>query len=129
MTYDPPGNHEGIGLRESPLLGSAFTANLDCAVWDVSNSSGWAGLLGKSVSRVHLWYEPWGSEGLWCPRISLHFDAEVVEIVLAQGQRKGPPMAPSADNLCVRFSPTKLSSEVGHLWNYHSPDAWTDTTE
>ena len=40
LTWDPPGEHEGIGIRREPLIGS-YADGLT-AVWEATSSSLWA---------------------------------------------------------------------------------------
>lgn len=34
LTWDPPGNHEGIGIRKAPLIGSVVVPDGLTAVWE-----------------------------------------------------------------------------------------------
>jgi hypothetical protein len=110
VTWDPPGEIEGIGIRESPLVCPPFVDDANVAIWDVSVQSGWLDLVGQTVRDVVLRYLPWhdppGPEH-WCPRISLQFDHNRVELLLGEGsESKG--ILPSADNVAVLFDPRGL---------------------
>jgi hypothetical protein len=59
LTWDPPGEHEGIGLRNVPMLGTGVRRDADVAVWDLTTHDGkWAVLLGNAVTKVDLHYTP-----------------------------------------------------------------------
>jgi hypothetical protein len=105
ITWDPPGEHEGLGIREQPLLGSAIATIAGVAVWDVTKHSNWPSLTGRKVDDVTLNYEDWGEpgEGFWCPRISLRIGTTRVEFLMADGDTDGP-MSPSGDNVAVTFT-------------------------
>jgi hypothetical protein len=109
MTWDPPGMREGIGLRELPLLGTGVRADADVAIWDVSERSGWAGLLGADVTDVRLHYTPWDDHdgGFWCPRITIRLGGAAVELLLGQAGPDGQ-LEPAADNVAVLFDPARL---------------------
>jgi len=104
VTWDPPGDQEGLGIREQPLLGSALTADADVAVWDVTTHSGWPALTGRPMNDVTMHYENWGrpGEGFWCRHISVQIGTTGVEFLLAEGQVDGS-IGPSADNVAVMF--------------------------
>jgi hypothetical protein len=105
ITWDPPGVHEGLGLREQRLLGTSLVADADMAVWDVTDHSNWASLTGRCVDDVALHYENWGKpgEGFWCPRISLQIGTRLIEFLMAEGETDRR-MSPSADNVAVVFT-------------------------
>lgn len=102
LTWDPPGDREGIGLQAVPLLGTAVRADADVAIWDVGDrAASWVPMIGKRVLGVDLHYVPWDeeSDSLWCPRITLHGPAGHVDVVM--GDSDGGALAPSADNVAV----------------------------
>jgi hypothetical protein len=108
VTWDPPGQQEGLGLRQERLLDQAFRPDIWAAVWDVSSRSRWTPLVGRAVTDVQLHYLPWQPpEGFWCPRITLRFGAARVELCLGQGE-SGREVSPSADNVAVLFDPDAL---------------------
>lgn len=108
VTWDPPGWHEGISLREEPLLGVSVRSEADVAIWDVSRDSGWAPLVGARITRVELRYRPWSDAegGFWCPQISIAVEDVAIEVIMADADQGR--LAPSADNVAVLFSPTVL---------------------
>lgn len=102
LTWDPPGDHEGIGLQPVPMLGSAIGREADVAVWDVSHRAvGWKPLLGRRVTAIDLHYVPWADEGesLWCRRITLHSEDADMQIVM--GDSENGLLVPSADNVAI----------------------------
>jgi hypothetical protein len=108
LTWDPPGNQEGIGLRNQPMLGSAVTPEADVAVWDVSRTATWVPFLREPVEAVELHYAAWGVEGSgsWCPHISLHSRGTQLEVILGDSDRGS--LVPSADNVAVLWPSTPL---------------------
>lgn len=107
VAWDPIEAHEGIGLRESPALGTAIRPNFDAAVWDVTAKSRWNAVVGDEVTDVTLHYRAWESEGFWCPRISLTCAHAIVELFLGEGHRD-QVLHPAADNIAVVFAPVEL---------------------
>lgn len=63
VTWDPPGETEGLSLDYVPLIGNALSEHVGVAIWDVSNRAPWQDLLGKPVTRVDVDYEPWDESG------------------------------------------------------------------
>ncbi len=110
VSWENPGNGEGLGLREIPALGNPFRENIDIAVWDVTQRSGWRDLVGRPVSEVVLHYEPWDDAGaLWCNWITVEIGVQRVEFLLAEGQVDKPDAPePSANNVAVVFRPSGL---------------------
>jgi hypothetical protein len=106
VTWDPPGMHEGIGLREQPLLGTGVRADAAVAVWDVTGRSGWAALHRAEILDVRPHYQPSDAhEGsYWCPRITIAFPLATVDLLLGDA---GPTqqLVPSADNIAITFDP------------------------
>lgn len=114
-TWDPPGVHEGLGLRAGHLIGSALNEKADAAIWDVTTRSGWAPLVGQSFTDVRLHYLPWATPpGFWCRRISLKVGPSLVELLLGEG-RVNNSVGPSADNVAVLFDPPGLPDWTLHL--------------
>lgn len=102
LTWDPPGDREGIGLQPTPMLGSGVRSDADVAIWDVGKRpSGWVPMVGRRVTGVALHYVPWdeGTGSLWCPHITLHFEEGPVEVVMADAH--DGVLVPSADNVAV----------------------------
>lgn len=112
VTWDPPGDRQGIGLRRLPLLGSGVRADADVAVWTVTGCAVWTPVVGTVVTGVDLHYVPWDEQGgsLWCPRITLHCGLSLVEVVSADSV--AGVLNPSADNVAVLHAGT-------------APPAWT----
>jgi hypothetical protein len=110
VAWESPGTREGLGLRELRALGNAFRGDTDVAVWDVTDQQEWRDLVGKSVSRVVMHYEPSDSTGaLWCSWITVEIAAKTVEFLLAEGQADQPDsLLPSANNVAVIFEPASL---------------------
>ncbi|MBM0124546.1 hypothetical protein [Pimelobacter simplex] len=109
VTWDPPGDREGIGMQPVPLLGSGVRSDADVAIWDLTGRhSAWTRLVGKKVTDVVLHYVPWleGEEGLWCPRITIHCGEVHVEVLL--GDAKSGALVLSADNVAVLHPDTPL---------------------
>jgi hypothetical protein len=107
VTWDPPGDREGINIREEDLVGGAVIADANVAVWDVTRRSGWARFVDAAVAQIDMNYRPWGSEGFWCSRVTVYFGAGRVELLLGQGERDRA-VSPSADNVAVLFDPVAL---------------------
>jgi hypothetical protein len=109
VTWDPPGDHEGIGLQRIPILGSGVRTNADVAIWEVGERTvSWASMVGRRVTGVDLHYIPWDEESgsLWCPHITFHSEASPVEVVM--GDAQGGALVPSADNVAVLHPGTSL---------------------
>ena len=106
LTWDPPGEHEGIGLRKGPLFGS-FADGLT-AVWEATRSSLWSPIVGSPIAAVELHYTPWDppSPGFWCPRISLITHDARLEVVMG-GNDHGRLVA-SANNIAILAPETPL---------------------
>lgn len=116
VTWDPLGDHEGIGIDEAPLVASTLTADADVAVWDVSHHSRWSELVGQEIVALQPHYRPWDpSGGFWCSRITVRFQSVDVEVLLAQGSENGE-VEPSADSVAVLFPPTPLP-----VWETREP--------
>jgi hypothetical protein len=58
-SWDSPGCHEGIWIREVPALGSAYASNANVAVWDVSHAGRWNRFIGAEITDVILHYRRW----------------------------------------------------------------------
>jgi hypothetical protein len=109
LTWDPPGDREGIGVQRVPMLGSGVAREADVAIWVVGDHSpSWAPMLGKRITGVDLHYVPWDQTGesLWCPHITFHGVDGRVEIVMG-GSQDGV-LVPSADNVAVLHPGTSL---------------------
>lgn len=109
LTWDPPGDHEGIGLQRVPMLGSGVRDDTDVAIWAVGDRAlCWQGMVGELVTAVDLHYLPWdpGLESLWCPRITIRSECGRVEVVM--GDSDNEALAPSADNVAVLHTGTPL---------------------
>lgn len=102
LTWDPPGNHEGIGLQRIPMLGSGVRSDADVAIWSVGDrAASWSLMVGRAVTGVDLHYVPWdeGGESLWCPHITFRWEHGRVEVVMGDFRDGG--LVPSADNVAV----------------------------
>jgi hypothetical protein len=109
LTWDPPGDHEGIGLQPIPMLGSGVRTDADVAIWTVGErSASWTEMVGRRVMGVDLHYVPWDEEhgSLWCPHITIHGEDGQVEVVM--GDSQDGAMVPSADNVAVLHPGTSL---------------------
>jgi hypothetical protein len=102
LTWDPPGEREGIGLQRLPMLGSGVSGDADVAIWDVGErAASWMPMVGRRVLGVDLHYEAWDQEAgsLWCPHITLRGEHGRIEIVM--GDSEHGVLVPSADNVAV----------------------------
>lgn len=102
LTWDPPGEHEGIGLQRIPMLGSGVRADADVAIWDVGGRApSWMPVLGERIFGVDLHYVPWDKNqgSLWCPHITFRSEGGRVEVVM--GDVNDGVLVPSADNVAV----------------------------
>ena len=107
VSWDSPGRHEGIWLRELPLVGEAVAAAANTAIWDVSRAGRWDRFIGHEVSDVQLRYRPWApDDGYWCTRVTITVRGS--DIHLLGGQAEAQALAPSADNIAVLFPPAPL---------------------
>jgi hypothetical protein len=107
VSWDSPGSHEGIWLRELPLVGQAVLADANSAIWEVSRAGRWDRFIGCEVSDVWLHYRPWASDdGYWCTRVTLTIDGSDVQLLA--GQAAAGRLAPAADNIAVLFSAAGL---------------------
>lgn len=109
LTWDPPGEREGIGLQRTPMLGSGVRRDADVAIWDVGERApSWAPMVGRRVTGVDLHYVPWeeGRGSFWCPRITIRGEGNLVEVVL--GDWRDGVLVPSADNVAVLHPGTSL---------------------
>lgn len=105
VSWESPGQAEGIGLRERRALGSAVTDDADVAIWDVSAIPGWADLIGQEVRSVELGYRDWGdASALWCPRIDLVIGVQPVVLLLAEGVWNTDKIRHSSDTVVVVFA-------------------------
>jgi hypothetical protein len=108
VSWDSPGCHEGIWIRESPLVGAALAPEANVAVWDVSHAGRWDQFAGQLVSDVRLAYKPWAKgDGYWCSRITLTIVGCEIQMVLGDA---GPDnrLRTSADNIAVLFPTEQL---------------------
>jgi hypothetical protein len=104
VTWDAPGWHEGIWLREAPVM----TGDANVAIWDVSHAGRWDDFIGPQISDVLLHYRPFGpDDGYWCSRITIKVLGHGVELLLGEGQAD-QTLSPSADNIAVVFPPAQL---------------------
>jgi hypothetical protein len=107
VSWDSPGRHEGIWLREVPLVGGAVAAAADTAIWDVSRAGRWDPFIGQEISAVQLHYRPWApGDGYWCNRVTITVRGS--DIHLLGGQAEAQMLVPSADNIAVLFPPAPL---------------------
>ncbi|GAB3055481.1 hypothetical protein GCM10027053_15430 [Intrasporangium mesophilum] len=109
LTWDPPGDREGIGLQRTPMLGSGVRRDADVAIWVVGErAASWASIVGTRVTSVDLHYVPWDERqgSLWCPHITFHGGRGRVEVVM--GDSRDGVLVPSADNVAVLHPDTPL---------------------
>ncbi|HEY8716994.1 hypothetical protein [Pengzhenrongella sp.] len=108
LTWDPPGDHEGIGLRKGPMLGSVVSPDGLVAVWEATLTSLWSPMLRAPIETVELHYTPWDrpSPGFWCPRISFVTQDARLEVVM--GDDEHGRLVASADNVAILAPETPL---------------------
>jgi hypothetical protein len=109
LTWDPPGDREGIGIQRIAMLGSGVRSDADVGIWEVSErATSWTPMVGKRVTVVDLHYVPWDKErgSLWCPHITFHGEAGRVEVVM--GDAQNGVLVSSADNVAVLHPRTAL---------------------
>jgi hypothetical protein len=109
LTWDPPGDHEGIGLQPVAMIGSGVRRDTDVAVWEVAGrAEAWRALVGRPITGVELHYVPWDIEpgSLWCPSITVRGETGRVDIVM--GDSCDGVLVPSADNVAVVHPGTSL---------------------
>jgi hypothetical protein len=114
LTWDPPGDHEGIGLQPIPMLGSGVRRDADLAIWVVGDrAASWTAMVGRLVAGVDLHYVPWDEErgSMWCPHITLHGEQGRVEVVM--GDSQDGTLVPSADNVAVLHPDASLPAWLG----------------
>lgn len=102
LTWDPPGDHEGIGLQPVPMFGSALRNDADVAIWAAGDRSvSWRPVVGSLITSVDLHYVPWDEMrgSLWCPRITFRCEHGRVEVVM--GDSQDGALVPSADTVAV----------------------------
>jgi hypothetical protein len=108
VTWDSPGWHDGIWLREVPLIAEAAANEATVAVWNVSRAGRWDHFVGPEVGDVHLAYEPWApDDGYWCSRITVSTLDRGIELLLGEGEAD-QQLHPAADNIAVLFPPSRL---------------------
>jgi hypothetical protein len=108
LTWDPPGDHEGIGLRKEPLIGSAVSPDASVAVWEVAGSPLWSPITLAPIEGIQLHYFPWDPPwpSFWCPRISLVAGDSRTEIIM--GDEEDGRLVPSATNVAILAPETRL---------------------
>ncbi len=108
VSWDSPSWHEGIWLRQVPLVGYAVQFDANCAIWDVSDAGRWDRFIGQEITAVRLHYRPWApNDGFWCTRITVTISGSDVEFLGGQADAE-QDLAPSADNIAVIFPPAQL---------------------
>jgi hypothetical protein len=108
VSWDSPGRHEGLWLRELPLVGEAVLAEANTAIWDVSRAGRWDRFIGHKISDVWLHYRPWApNDGYWCTRVTISIRGSDIQLLGGQAEA-GQTLAPSADNVAVIFPPRRL---------------------
>jgi hypothetical protein len=111
-SWDPPGGHEGIWLREVPARGAAYARDADVAVWDVSHAGRWDSFIGVSITAVMLHYRRWPGGG-WRSRIAIDLGGRLVHLLLGDAGAE-QQLVPSSDNIAVLFPGERLPSwELG----------------
>jgi hypothetical protein len=108
VSWDSPGWHEGIWIRELAARESAYAQDANVAVWDVTSAGHWDTYIGAMITDVVMHYRPWGpGDGLWCSRITLHIAGSPIHLLL--GDRDGShQLVPAADSIAVLFPPARL---------------------
>lgn len=113
LTWDPPGDHEGIGLQRMAMLGSGVRGDADVGIWEVGErTASWKPMVGRRVTGVDLHYVPWDEArgSLWCPHITFHGEGGRVEVVM--GDAESGVLVPSADNVAGLHPGTALPAWV-----------------
>jgi hypothetical protein len=112
VSWDPPGDREGIGLREMSASAAGLLGD-NVAIWEVGRRGAWEHLIGAEITDVVPHYLPWTGRpaGFWCPRITIRFGATNVELLLG-GEGPDGTLAPSADTVAVVFAPDELPAWV-----------------
>jgi hypothetical protein len=110
VTWDPPGNHEGIRICNVPIASSTLVEDTPTAIWDVSERSRWKDFIGKSIDSITLNYFPWNRQGgFWSTRITIEIADSKIHFLLACGKGEDDPaIYPSANDVVVIFPPTEL---------------------
>jgi hypothetical protein len=110
VTWDSPGWHEGIWVREMPLIGEAVVAEANVVVWNVSRAGRWDRFVGPVIEDVRLAYQPWApDDGYWCSRITVTILDADIQLLLGEGGAD-QQLHPSADNISVLFPPRALGA-------------------
>lgn len=108
VSWDTPGWHEGIWLRELPLLGEAVLADASTAIWDVSRAGRWDRFIGNEISDVKLHYREWGpDDGYWCNRVTITIGGSDIQLLGGQPSAE-QTLAPAATSIAVLFPPARL---------------------
>jgi hypothetical protein len=108
VSWDSPRQHEGLWLRELPLIGEAVSAEANTAIWEVSRAGRWDQFIGQEIFDAQLHYRPWApNDGYWCAHVTLIIDGSDVQLLGGQAEA-GQRLAPSADNVAVIFPPAAL---------------------
>ncbi len=108
VSWDSPGWHEGVWLRELPLVGEAVLADANTAIWDVSRAGRWDRFIGYEISDAQLHYLPWApNDGYWCPCVTITMRGSDIQLLGGQAEA-GQTLAPSADSIAVLFPPACL---------------------
>jgi hypothetical protein len=111
-SWDAPGCHEGIWLREAPARGTVYAVDANVAVWDVSHAGRWDSFIGTDITDLSLHYAPWPGGGYWCPRITIAFGDRLVYLLLGDRDTE-QRLVPSSDNIAMLFSPDLLPEWAG----------------
>jgi hypothetical protein len=116
VTWDPPGNHEGIGISKALMVPSGLAQDAPAAIWDVTERSRWKAFVGRSIDSITMNYLPWSTQGeFWCTRITIEISDTKIQLLLADGKGEDDPaIYPSADNVAVIFPPTEVPD-----WEVH----------
>lgn len=103
--WDVPSQAEGVWLREGASHGAPFSS---VAVWDVSVSPRWAGLLGTPVTDVEFRYRAEDAASRWLNElITLTIGEEQLFVFLGEANVNNE-LTPSANNLIVMSDATLL---------------------
>ena len=112
--WEQAGHNEGL-LLYGGNLAERLSAEANPAVWDVTTSSRWAPVVGRSITDITLywgrseWEQTWPEprpHGVsdWCSwTATLHFDSgEQVILTLGDANNDGT-LAPAPDNVAIFF--------------------------
>lgn len=94
LTWDPPGEREGIGLQGIPMLGHGVSKDADVAISDVGGRTvSWRPMIGTRVTGVDLHSRPW-HERSWCCEHRTRRRRRVEHARMSRAQEPSPRWTP-----------------------------------